>query len=193
MHLIFFGPEGSGKGTQAKLLAKKFNLAVLTSGDLVRKAAVEDKGLIGEACRWAISEGKYVPDSEMFVLWKNKIKQKEMSKDWIMDGFPRNVNQAKFLDRKLAKYGYKVEKVIHLKISKKESMRRLLKRGRPIHEGSNELHDSPERIRNRLNTYYRLEKKVLDYYTQKGILEEINGERPIQKVHQEIILRVSKK
>ncbi|MBI5465612.1 nucleoside monophosphate kinase, partial [Candidatus Gottesmanbacteria bacterium] len=78
MHIIFYGPEGAGKGTQAKLLSEKLNLPILTSGDLVREAAANDPGLLGDICRRALHEGKYVADSEMFVLWKNRLKRKDM-------------------------------------------------------------------------------------------------------------------
>lgn len=190
MHIIFYGPEGSGKGTQAKLLAEKLKLPILTSGDLVREAAEKDQGLIGEACRRALSQGKYVPDSEMFVLWKNKLKETENG--WIMDGFPRNLRQAKFLVNKIDKYGYKIEKAIYLKIPSEESMKRLIKRGRPLHAGSNELHDSPERIKQRLDMYYQGEKEVLDFFQKLGILEEINGERSVEEIHRDILSRIDR-
>lgn len=190
MHVIFYGPEGSGKGTQAKLLAEKLNLPVLTSGDLVREAAANDSGLIGDVCRRALHQGKYVPDSEMFVLWKNRLKQEDMKKGWIMDGFPRNLKQAKFLINKVAKHGYKVEKVFYLRISAEESMKRLLKRGRRLHGGNSELHDSPERIKERLKMYYQGEKEVLEFFKKLGILEEINGERSIEEIHQEIMSKI---
>ncbi|MFH0864047.1 MAG: nucleoside monophosphate kinase [Candidatus Gottesmanbacteria bacterium] len=191
MHIIFYGPEGSGKGTQAKLLADKFKIPVLTSGDLVRDAAVHDPGLIGDVCRRALHEGKYVADSEMFVLWKSRLKKDDMKKDWIMDGFPRNLNQAKFLFNKVGKYGYKVEKVFYLVISKEESKRRLIKRGRRIHEGNNELHDSPERIQQRLDMYYKGEKDILAFFEKKEILEKINGEQSIDEIHKEILKRIT--
>lgn len=187
MHIVFFGPEGSGKGTQAKLLSEELKLNILTSGDLVRDAATNDQGIIGEVCRQALSEGKYVADSEMFVLWKHRLKQDDAMSGWIMDGFPRNVEQAKFLDDKIDKYGYKVEKVIYLDLSEEESMKRLIKRARPLHEGSNELHDSPERIKQRLSIYKEGEKDVLEYYRQKGMLIEINADRSIEDVHKEIV------
>lgn len=187
MHIIFYGPEGSGKGTQAKLLAEKLKLPILTSGDLVRDAAANDKGIIGEVCRQALSEGKYVADSEMFVLWKWRLKEEDARNDWIMDGFPRNIEQAKFLDDKLDKYGYRVEKVFYLKISEEESYRRLMKRARPLHPGSTELHDSPERIKQRLEIYKQGESAVLDYYRSRGVLIEINADQPIEDVHREIM------
>lgn len=192
MHVVFFGPEGSGKGTQAKLLSDALHLPILTSGDLVRDAATNDQGIIGEVCRQALSEGKYVADSEMFVLWKHRLKQEDALGGWIMDGFPRNVEQAKFLEDKIDKYGYKVEKVIYLNLSEDESIKRLLKRARPLHPGSTELHDSPERIKQRLAIYKEGEKDVLEYYRQKGVLVEINADRSIEDVHTDILSHIQK-
>lgn len=192
MHIVFFGPEGSGKGTQAKLLSEALHLPILTSGDLVRDAAANDRGIIGEVVRSALAEGKYVADSEMYVLWKWRLKDEDAKGDWIMDGFPRNVEQAKFLDDKISKYGYQVEKVIYLNLSEEESYRRLIKRGRPLHEGSTELHDSPERIKSRLTIYKEGEKDVLDYYRQKGVLVEINADQSIEDVHKDILKTVGK-
>jgi adenylate kinase len=191
MHIVFYGPEGSGKGTQAKLLSEKLKLPILTSGDLVRKAAEEDKGIIGEVCRQSLSEGKYVADSEMFVLWKWRLKEADAKGGWIMDGFPRNIEQAKFLDDKIDKYGYRVEKVIYLNLPEEESLQRLLKRARPLHSGSTELHDSPERIRSRLQIYNESEREVLEFYRKKGILIEIDANQDIENVHAEIIKQIS--
>ncbi len=191
MHIVFFGPEGSGKGTQAKLLSEALHLPILTSGDLVRDAAANDKGIIGEVVRQALTEGKYVADSEMFVLWKWRLKDEDAKGEWIMDGFPRNVEQAKFLDDKIDKYGYKVEKVFYLNLSEEESYRRLIKRGRPLHPGSNELHDSPERIKQRLEIYKLGEKDILEYYRQKGVLVEINADQSVDEVHKEIVKQFS--
>ncbi|OGG24668.1 hypothetical protein A3A79_03895 [Candidatus Gottesmanbacteria bacterium RIFCSPLOWO2_01_FULL_43_11b] len=187
MHIVFFGPEGSGKGTQAKLLSEKLNVPILTSGDLVRDAAANDKGIIGEVCRQALSEGKYVADSEMFVLWKWRLKDEDAKGGWIMDGFPRNVEQAQFLDDKIDKYGYKIEKVFYLDLNEEESYKRLIARGRPLHPGSTELHDSPERIKQRLTIYKEGEKNVLDYYNNKGVLFTIDANQSIEKVHEDIL------
>lgn len=190
MQIVFYGPEGSGKGTQAKLLAQKLGLPILTSGDLVRDAAATDEGVIGDTCRKALSDGRYVADSEMFVLWKRRLKQKDVLAGWIMDGFPRNIDQAKFLDEKAKKYGYQVDRVMYLKLSREESVRRLTARARPLHPGSRELHDSPERIQKRLSVYYENEQPVLDYFRHKGILVEINGEQPPEQVYQDILKHV---
>lgn len=187
MHIVFFGPEGSGKGTQAKLLSEKLGIPILTSGDLVRDAAANDKGIIGEVCRQALAEGKYVADSEMFVLWKWRLKDEDAKGGWIMDGFPRNVEQAQFLDDKIDKYGYKIEKVFYLDLPQVQSYKRLIARGRTLHPGSSELHDSPERIKQRLAIYKEGEKSVLEYYRQKGVLISINANQSVDQVHQAIV------
>src|SRR3989344_4312194 len=106
MHLIIFGPEGSGKGTQAQLLSKKLNLPIYTSGDLVRQAASKDKGTLGEVCRIALSTGTYVHDQTMYALWELNLRTNEAKKGFILDGFPRNVAQARYLIDKLEEFGY---------------------------------------------------------------------------------------
>lgn len=189
MHIIFYGPEGSGKGTQAKLLAEKLHYPILTSGDLVRDAAANDKGIIGEVVRQALKEGKYVADSEMQVLWKWRLKEDDAKGAWIMDGFPRNKDQAVFLDDKISKYGYNIEMVIYLKLSEEESIHRLLKRARPVYEGSTESHDSIERIKSRLALYKEAEKGVLDYYNGKII--EIDANKSVEAVHAEIMEKIA--
>ena len=191
MHIVFYGPEGSGKGTQAKLLSEALHLPILTSGDLVRDAAANDKGIIGEVCRQALQEGKYVADSEMFVLWKWRLKEEDAKGGWIMDGFPRNVEQAKFLDDKIDKYGYKVEKVVYLNLSEEESINRLAKRARPLHSGSIETGDTPERIKTRLAMYKEGQKDVLDFYRFKGSLVEINADQTIEEVHAAIMKQIN--
>ena len=192
MHIIFYGPEGSGKGTQAKLLAEKLHYPILTSGDLVRDAAVNDKGIIGIVCKQSLDEGKYVANSEMEVLWKWRLKEDDAKGAWIMDGFPRNIEQAQFLDDKIDKYGYKVEMVLYLNISEEESMKRLLARNRPAYAGSAENHDSVERIQSRLKLYKEAEKDLLDYYRGQGILVEIDANKSIEDVHNDIMQIVQK-
>jgi len=188
LYVIFFGPEGSGKSTQAKLLAEKLNLPYLGSGDLVRKYAAEDKGIMGDVCRESLAKGHYVADSEMFVLWKHRLKQPDVQEGWVLDGFPRNPSQAEFLDEKLDKYDKKVDFVFYLRVSKEVSVERLLKRGRRSPDGS--LHDTKEKIRERLRRYQKGEEGVLLLYQQKGVLYRINGEQSVEKIHQDIVEKV---
>lgn len=185
MNIVFYGPEGSGKGTQAKLVSEKLNIPNLGSGDLIRKYAKEDKGIMGRICREALKKGHYVADSEMYVLWKQRFKEKDTNKGWVLDGFPRNLTQATFLQRKVEKYGQKLDAVIFLDVSENESMRRLLKRGRKNPDGL--IHDTPERIKQRLKFYNRGKEAVLQNYKNRDLLVKINGERSVEDIHQEIM------
>jgi len=151
MYIIFYGAEGSGKSTQAKLLAEKLKLPYLGSGDLVRDYAAKDKGMMGDICREALRLGHYVADSEMFVLWKVRLKEADVQNGFVIDGFPRNHTQALFLAEKLEKYGKTVNHVFYLEVSEAEAVKRLLLRGRTNPDGS--LNDSEEKIKNRLKFY----------------------------------------
>ncbi len=188
MHIIFYGPEGSGKTTQTKLLAEKLKIPALISGDLIRKYAREDKGIMGEVCREALRKGHYVADSEMFVIWKHRLKEPDVNNGWVIDGFPRNLDQVKFLEEKLVKYKKEEDVVFFLKVREKVSIERLLKRARRNPDGS--LHDSPEKIRERLRRYKLEEKAVLDFYKRKGVLQVIDGEQSIAKIHQDILKKL---
>ncbi len=190
MYFIFYGPEGSGKTTQAKMIDEKLNLPFLSSGDLVRKYANEDKGIMGEICKEALAIGHYVADSEMFVLWKRRLKEPEVQDGWVLDGFPRNQTQAEFLDDKLDKYNKKITAVFFIKVSEKTAIERLLKRKRLNPDGS--MADSIEKIKQRLRMYREGERGVLELYRKKGVLHEVDGERPIEVIFNDIMERVAK-
>ena len=191
LNIIFYGPEGSGKSTQAKLLAEKLGVTYIASGDLVRWGASDDQGMIGDMCRESLSKGYYVADTEMFVLWKNRLKQPDTENGWIIDGFPRNITQAEFLADKLDKYDKAVDLVFYLKVSEDESVKRLTARGRKSPDGS--LHNSPDKIASRLKIYNEQEADVLSYYEQSGVLIEINGELAIEDIQTDIAARVQVK
>jgi adenylate kinase len=178
-----------GAGIYAsKMLAEKLG-AIQISGDLVRRMAEIDKGLMGDICRETLKSGHYVGDSEMFVLWKARLKDTDMQNGWVIDGFPRNMTQAEFLEDKLDKHGKKVDVVIYLDVSEETSMSRLLKRGRKLADGG--LHDSEELIRERLKRYKAEEASVLAYYKERGVLVEINGEQDVETVFRDILTHVA--
>lgn len=188
-NIIFYAPEGAGKTTQAKMLAEKLGIPCQPSGDLVRRMAEQDKGIMGEICRETLKSGHYIGDSEMFVLWKARLKDADMQGGWVIDGFPRNLTQSEFLQDKLDKYGKRVDLVFYLAVSEEVSMSRLLKRGRKLADGG--LHDSEELIRERLKRYKAEEASVLAYYKERGVLVEINGEQDIEAVHADIMSHVN--
>ncbi len=187
-NIIFYAPEGAGKTTQAKLLAEKMGVPCLVSGDLVRRMAELDKGIMGDICRETLKLGHYVADSEMFVLWKARLKDEDTQNGWVIDGFPRNMTQAEFLADKLEKHGKKVDLVFYLNVPEEESIRRLLARGRRSPDGS--LHDSPELIAERLRRYKAEEADVLSYYKNLGILVEIDGVQTIEAVQADIMSHI---
>lgn len=187
MHLIIYGPEGSGKGTQAKLLSEKLNLPIMTSGDLVREAAAGNQGAIGDACRIALSEGKYVSNEYIFELWKNRLKTGQSKKGFILDGFPRNLEQAEFLMKKILGYGYGIDRVIYLNLTDTEAVERLAKRHRKLFAGSRINHDDPQRVKQRLAIYRKQEQKLLDYFKNKYLLLEIDADKNIKDVFNSIL------
>lgn len=190
MHLIIYGPEGSGKGTQAELLGKKYNLPVLTSGDLVRNKAKEKNGL-GKICLTVLKEGRYVTDEIMFKLWEEKLASFISAKGFIVDGFPRNVNQAKFLLETLAKLKLSVDYFIYLNLPDEESRKRLLKRNRKLFEGSNISHDTLERINHRLKLYRNLEAPILDFFNKNKLLIEVDARQSVENVFHSIIKKIT--
>lgn len=187
MHLIIFGPEGSGKGTQAELLAKHYNLPIYTSGDLVREAASSDHGELGDICRKALSTGTYVADQTMYTLWENRLQTQEAKKGFILDGFPRNVAQAKYLLKKLNENGYGLDKVIYLNLSDEEAANRLKLRNRAMYTGAKVSHDSPDLVAKRLATFRALEGPLVVFLSQKGLLLKIDANQTVQQVFDDIV------
>jgi adenylate kinase len=191
MHLVIYGPEGSGKGTQAKTLGDRMKLPVITSGDLVREAAVGRADGIGLTCRQVLTEGKYVSDEVMFELWRDKLWEKNAKDGFILDGFPRNINQANFLLKQVSSAGYKIDRFIYLKLDDKDAIERLSKRNRKLFSGSTINHDEPERVKQRLVSYRSAEKPILELFRKYGLLLEIDAGRSVSEVSQDIERKLS--
>lgn len=187
MHFVFYGPEGSGKGTQTKLLAEKLGLPIYTTGDLVREAAQNDKSPLGDICRKVLSEGKYLPDKDVSKLIERKITGNVAQKGFILDGFPRTVGQAEFLEEVTKKAGFGLDKLIYLKLSDEQSIQRLAKRKRVLFGGSNILHDDPQRVKQRLTVYHQNEKEVLEFYKKNNLILEVDAAQPVEEVFNDIV------
>jgi adenylate kinase len=104
-----------------------------------------------------------------------------------LDGFPRNVRQAKFLIRKISKYGYDIDHVIHLNLTEEQSIERLLKRNRKAYEGSTESHDTIDKIKSRLESYSKFEAELLRFFGEKNMVVEIDGMGTIDDVNHRIL------
>lgn len=201
MKLMIIGPQGSGKGTQAKLLEKKFNLVHVATGDLLRDA-VKEKTELGLKIKDILERGELVPDGIVISLIKEELKD---SKNFILDGFPRTLEQAKALDKIT-----RLDKVIDIIVSDKESIKRISGRrscpkcGAVFHVITNppkkenlcdncgsELiqrdDDKEDVIKKRLKIYHEQTSLLEDFYRNEGILEEINGEQSIEKVFEDIV------
>lgn len=190
MRIIFYGCEGSGKSTQAKMLAQKLGVPHLVSGDIVRQCALADKGELGDICREALKKGQYVPDEKMQSLWMTKLRQEDSQKGWVIDGFPRTLEQAKFLQELLKKDNQKITLVFYLKLSLTAAISRLLKRSRKNPDGT--VHDTPKIIKKRLQNYQKNEEKILDFYKKEGLLEVVNAHPGIEEIFRDISQKIAK-
>lgn len=186
MHLVVYGPEGSGKGTQAHLLSEKLKLPLITTGDLVREAAKDDKNYLSEIAKQALTNGKYLTDKDICLLLSEKLEKPGIMKGFILDGFPRTISQALFLGKVLSKKGG-IDKFIYLRLSDKQAIERLKKRKRIAFEGSKVLHDDPQKVRRRLESFRKMEKEILDFYEKQNLVLEIDASLSIEEIFNNII------
>lgn len=171
--LIFLGPPGAGKGTQAQILSKEYHIPHISTGDILR-AAVAQQTPLGKLAKDYMDRGELVPDSLILDLIEDRLSYEDTAKGWILDGFPRNVNQAAFLDELLAKLNQTADCVLNLKVADEILVTRLLARHRKD--------DNEETIRRRLEIYHQDTVPVIDFYTAKGNLKTINGELSMAEV-----------
>lgn len=170
MKILVTGPQGSGKTTQAEILAKKLGLCLIEVGDMLREMAKKGDPWSLEI-RKTLDEGQLVDDQMVSNLVKKRLSEVDCQKGLVSDGYPRTFAQHRNFD-----IGF--DKVLYLKISEEEIVKRLLSRGRKD--------DTLSAIQERLAWYEEETKPLLNYYQERGILITINGERSAQEVTQEI-------
>lgn len=172
MNVIILGPVGSGKTTQARFLADFLGVPLLNAGDLLFFASQEDTDE-ARNIKKSMETGDLVDSNVMHKLLQDHLCQVEHKNGTLLDGHPRTLSEAEELDKI-----WQVDKVVYIKISDEEAIKRLTARGRGD--------DTPEIIKKRLEIYHKETEPVLEYYKQKGLLEEINGERTIEEISADI-------
>jgi len=188
INLILFGPPGSGKGTQAVKLIKKYNLVHISTGDLLRQE-IEDKTSLGLEAQSLMNKGELAPDDIVIGMISSKLDTNLNTKGFIFDGFPRTLAQADALDNLLSQKNYTIAQVLSLQVSQKELIRRLLNRGKT----SNRLDDRNESIiQNRIEEYFNKTFPVSDYYDQQNKLSNIAGEGSIDEIFGLLVSAVDK-
>jgi adenylate kinase len=183
MRLVLLGPPGAGKGTQAKRLAAHYNIAQLSTGDMLR-AAVAQESAIGARVKEIMARGDLVPDVIVITLIGETIDSPEAKNGFILDGFPRTVSQAEALARLIEDRGLKLNAVIELKVDEAALLARIEKRvmehkskGHTVREDDNSVV-----LKQRLETYRKQTAPLSDYYKQAELLVGIDGMQSLDAV-----------
>lgn len=173
MKVIILGIQGSGKSTQGKLLGEKLGVPYLSTGHIFRILSKQDTPL-GKQIKVLMNAGFLIPDEKTLKIVEEYLTHPEYSKGYVLDGFPRTIVQAQGFHEQ-------IDKVIFLRISDKEALWRI--------SGREEIREDETlmAIRKRIDLFNKSTKPVLDYYSQKNLLLEVDGEKPIEQIHKEIV------
>ena len=205
LNLILFGPPGAGKGTQAERLRSDFQLPFISTGDMLR-ANVKDETDLGRQAKAYMDKGDLVPDELIVAMAAERLQQEDAQDGFILDGFPRTIEQAKALDKQLAELGRRVTTALLIDVPDDEVVRRLsgrrvcVKAGHNYHvefdppkhpdvcdqDGSRLVQrddDKPDVIRNRLSVYHDMTEPLVEYYDEQGLMRRIDGTREPTEVH----------
>lgn len=171
--LIFLGPPGAGKGTQAQILSKNCQVPHISTGDILR-AAVKAKSALGQKAEGYMSAGELVPDNLILDLIKERLGEEDAARGWLLDGFPRNVEQAEFLNTLLDEINQTCDVVINLEVPDDVLVARMLERGRND--------DKEDVIRNRLVVYREQTEPLIALYEGLKQLVSVNGNQEMDTV-----------
>jgi adenylate kinase len=208
-YIILLGAPGAGKGTQAAMLTEALGVPHVASGDLFR-SALQKKTPLGLEAKKYMDQGLLVPDEVTIAMIRERLALPDGQEGVILDGFPRTLEQAKALDAALAEEGRAVDKVLYIKVPNEELVARLSGRwicldcqavyhtitnppqqagrcdacgGEPCQRSD----DRPETVRRRLEVYFEQTMPLIEYYTERGVLTEVNGDQSIAEVQTALI------
>ncbi|GJM71476.1 adenylate kinase [Paenibacillus macerans] len=209
MNLLFMGPPGAGKGTQAEVIVNEFGIPHISTGDAFR-LAIKQGTPVGMKAKEYIDQGLLVPDDVTVGIVRERLQQSDCEKGFLLDGFPRTLSQAESLEELLKGLGRKLDHVIDLKVDRNKLLARLTGRrickscgatyhvifNPPKQEGvcdkcGGELYqrsdDTEEKVGTRLDEYINKTAPLLKFYEDKGLLRQVDGEQEIDAVSKEIV------
>ncbi|PSB14420.1 adenylate kinase [filamentous cyanobacterium CCP2] len=175
--LIFLGPPGAGKGTQAQALADAEKIPHISTGDILR-GAVSQQTELGRQAQSYMDKGELVPDQLILEMVRDRLGKNDVNSGWILDGFPRTVVQATFLDKLLQEMHQSCDWVINFDVPDEVLVQRLLGRGRKD--------DTETVIRHRLDVYRQQTAPLIDFYRQRNQLVSIDGDQPVDQLTTEL-------
>lgn len=207
MRLVFVGPPGAGKGTQAKVIIEKYGIPQISTGDMLRAAKKE--GRLPQDLVQKMDAGGLVPDEVVIDLIRQRIEQDDAKPGFLLDGFPRTVPQAEALDRLLESKGQKLNAVVALTVPRDLLMERAVLRrtdkrtGQIYHLKYNppppdadlehRADDHEDKVRNRIDVYEQMTANLLPYYEKAGLLEKVDGVGTVEEVTQRVLAAIEKR
>jgi adenylate kinase len=182
MRIVLLGPPGAGKGTQAAQIACRFGAPHIATGDIFRANVAEGTEL-GRAAQEYMDLGDLVPDEVVIAMVMERLASDDCDSGFVLDGFPRTVNQAEALDRRLAGLGTPLEAALSFDVTEEELLRRLAGRAAAQHRSD----DAVQTIRHRLEVFAIKTRPLIDYYARRGLLINIDAIGPIEVVTKRIL------
>lgn len=181
MNLLVLGPQGAGKGTQAKRIAAEYEIPHVSTGDMFR-AAIAAGSQLGKQVEPILASGKLVPDEITIALIRERLAQPDAREGFVLDGYPRTVVQAEALDEMLTQIDKQLSAILFFDLPDEVVTERLLRRG----EDEGRADDAPDVIAERLRTYHEHTEPVVEHYRVTGRLVPLHGERTIDEVWSEV-------